>query len=189
MAVLTVPAIAYGGLKLSRAGYESPRYKVESKQDGFEVRRYPAMKVVSTKMDPAADRGQRDSRFMRLFRYIDKGNAAGQKIAMTTPVFMEAGGEGGAMSFVLPEGVAEAGAPEPGSEQVYLAEIEGGRYAALRFRGSRSTEAERKAAARLRTALEKAGLKGDTGAPIFAYYDPPWTPRALRRNEVLIRLR
>jgi hypothetical protein len=25
-----------------------------------------------------------------------------------------------------------------------------------------------------------------TGEPVFAYYDPPWTPGFMRRNEVMI---
>jgi hypothetical protein len=26
------------------------------------------------------------------------------------------------------------------------------------------------------------------GDPVFAYYDPPWTPAFLRRNEVMFRI-
>ena len=35
--------------------------------------------------------------------------------------------------------------------------------------------------------METQRLKGK-GVPLLAYYDPPWTPVFLRRNEVLIRI-
>lgn len=180
-----VPAMA----QLTRAITETPDYKVVSKPDGFEIREYPAMAVASTKMDARASKQQQDERFMRLFRYIDKGNAEGQKIAMTTPVFMETGGAEGAMSFVIPKEVTDSGAPAPNSDDVYLSTIPGGQFAALRFRGARSGEAEAKAVAKLEQRMAKAGVQAAGGDPLFAYYDPPWTPKALRRNEVLIRLK
>ena len=69
--------------------YESAEYKVLLSEGKFEVREYPELKVVSTAMDPASK--ERDGRFMKLFRYIDGENAASQKVAMTTPVFMTPG--------------------------------------------------------------------------------------------------
>jgi DNA gyrase inhibitor GyrI len=180
-----LPAMA----QLTRALTESPKYKVTAKPDGFEVREYPEMAVVSTKMSPAANRAQQDDRFMRLFRYIDKGNERKQKISMTSPVFMESGGETGAMSFVIPAEVKKEGAPEPSAENVSLKTIAAGKFAVLRFKGGRSGTAEAKAVAKLKERMEKAGLKAAAGDPMFAYYDPPWTPKALRRNEVLIRLK
>ena len=180
-----LPAMA----QLTRALTESPEYKVTAKPDGFEVREYPAMAVVSTKMNARANKQQQDDRFMRLFRYIDKGNERDQKISMTSPVFMETGGGAGAMSFVIPAEVQKAGAPKPAADNVYLKTISAGKFAVLRFRGARSGEAEEKAVAKLKQRMEKAKLAPADGDPMFAYYDPPWTPKALRRNEVLIRLK
>ncbi len=178
-----------GGLGLTRGSYESPDYEVVAERDGFEVRHYAAMAVVSTEMADDAGRRERDDRFMRLFRYIDKGNADQEKIAMTTPVFMDAGGTG-SMSFVIPKEVDAGGAPKPEDDGVFLDSIDSGKFAALRFRGgSRDRDAEQAAIAKLRKSVEAAGLKiADGAAPLLAYYDPPWTPRALRRNEVLLRL-
>ena len=182
---VALPAMA----QLTRALTETPEYKVTAKPDGLEVREYPAMAVASTKMSPQADREQQDNRFMRLFRYIDKGNAAEQKIAMTTPVFMETGGDEGAMSFVIPKEVKKAGAPAPTADDVFLKTIPAGKFAVLRFKGGRSGDAEAKAVGKLKQRMAKAGLEAADGDPMFAYYDPPWTPKALRRNEVLLRLK
>ena len=182
---VAIPATA----QLTRALTETPDYKVVSKPDGFEIRQYPSMAVASTKMDARANKQEQDDRFMRLFRYIDKGNAEGQKIAMTTPVFMETGGAEGAMSFVIPKDVTAGGAPAPKSKDVFLNTIPGGQFAVLRFRGARSGEAEAKAVAKLKQRMAKAKVEAADGDPLFAYYDPPWTPKSLRRNEVLIRLK
>ena len=186
---IAIPAGAIAGLGLTRAGLETPKYKVVERKSGFEIRNYPTLPVVSTKMSAAASRQQQDARFMRLFRYIDKGNSASQKISMTTPVFMESGGSSGAMSFFIPDEVSEAGAPKPKEGAVYLNEIRGGKYAVMRFRGGRSGSAERRAVEALTKAIEAAGIKKADGDPLFAYYDPPWTPKMLRRNEVLMRLK
>ncbi|MEO0414501.1 MAG: heme-binding protein [Verrucomicrobiota bacterium] len=117
-------------------------------------------------------------------------NATGEKIAMTTPVFMPSSSTGDAqsMQFVLPEKVATAGAPAPNGRQVDLTQMNNGTYAALRFKGYRKVSQQKAALKQLREAIAEAGLK-EQGQPIFAYYDPPWTPEAMRRNEVLIRVK
>ena len=40
--------------------------------------------------------------------------------------------------------------------------------------------------ARLKAWMEAQGLK-TVSAPIYGYFDPPWTPAFLRRNEVMMR--
>ena len=95
----------------TRAGYESAEYKVIESDGSFEVREYPDLMLVAT--DSKMDSQGRDGSFMRLFQYISGANEAEQKIAMTTPVFME--GEIGksdvSMGFVMPKEVAAKGAP------------------------------------------------------------------------------
>lgn len=171
----------------SRAGYESATFTVLKSEENFEVRDYPELKVVSTAMDPA--KKERDDRFMRLFRYIDGNNATEQKVAMTTPVFMtgEAGGTSGParMNFVVPAEVAAAGAPAPKAEDVVLDSLPARRVAVIRFAGRSIPSLETAKLSELRAWLERQNLTA-TGEPFLAYYDPPWTPGPLRRNEVLV---
>lgn len=174
----------------SRAGYETAAYSVLSSKDKFEVRDYPELKVVSTAMDPASK--ERDGRFMKLFRYIDGENAASQKVAMTTPVFMTPGssqaagaGTGEKMNFVVPTEVAAAGAPAPKAEDVILETMPAQRVAVVRFSGSSNPALEKEKLAELRSWMEQEKLTA-AGEPFTAYYDPPWTPGPLRRNEVLV---
>jgi hypothetical protein len=171
---------------VTRAGYESPNYTVTHMEERFEIRDYPAMVLASTDMAEGEDRGDG---FQRLFRYISGDNETDGKIAMTTPVFVgtRAGAEA-SMQFVVPDDVAAAGAPRPDSAKVRLEHMEPGRYGVLRFKGSRDPQARSEALERLRERLAELGQE-PAGEALFAYYDPPWTPEALRRNEVLLRLR
>ena len=93
----------------ARAGYESAEYKVVEKDGNIEIREYPDLMLAST--STKFDAQGRDGSFMRLFRYISGANQSEQKIAMTTPVFMETGDaeSGGKMGFVVPKDVADAG--------------------------------------------------------------------------------
>ncbi|QDV82275.1 SOUL family heme-binding protein [Planctomycetes bacterium TBK1r] len=171
----------------TRAGYESAEYKVIETDGSIEIREYPDLMLAAT--DSKMDSQGRDGSFMRLFQYISGANEAEQKIAMTTPVFME--GEIGesdvSMGFVMPKEVAAEGAPNPKGEGVKLRERKGGRFAVIRFSGRLDSKLAKEQESKLRDWMESRGLEGEDSAEA-AGYDPPFTPAALRRNEILIRL-
>jgi len=188
---LTVALAAVPALFLAqqcRAGYESPRYMVELREGRFEVRNYPAMTVARVPMQEGGMGGMNGS-FGRLFRFIQGGNAASQKIPMTAPVLIERNPapKQETMDFILPEAVVRKGVPTPRDPEMKIVPLAAGRYASLRFGGGRTAENERKALERLRAELNRRGLRPE-GSPVFAYYDPPMIPTFLRRNEVLLRL-
>lgn len=185
---LAAVAIIVFGWKVARSNaYESAEYTVVEKENQFEVRKYPELVLAATKMSTESQR--RDGSFMRLFGYISGANDSQQKVAMTTPVFMEAepGKQQGQMGFVMPKKVADKGAPEPTSDQVAIRKRPAGQYAVIRFNGRMNKESVTKAEASLREWITDKGLRG---AKSFesAGYDPPGTPARLRRNEVLVRL-
>ncbi|MEC5125701.1 heme-binding protein [Verrucomicrobiales bacterium BCK34] len=169
----------------SRAGYETASYTVEKKDGKFEVRLYSKMTVVTAPMNGESQNGS----FGKLFQYISGANEADQKIAMTTPVFMPADSSGTTkeMQFVVPGEVAGEGAPTPKDTSVKLKSMSGGKYAALRFSGRSSSADRKKKLAELKTLIKANGLTA-SGSPVFAGYDPPWTPGPMRRNEVLMRV-
>ena len=61
-----------------------------------------------------------------------------------------------------------------------------GRFEALRFRGGRNPKNEAAALQQLKDWMTAADLRV-LSPPVFAYFDPPWTPGFLRRNEVMLR--
>lgn len=186
---LLVLGLSWAGCKTSRAGYEGPEYEVTKNYGEVEIRRYEKMVGVATSMAPQKS-GDRNSGFGRLFRYITGANEREEKIAMTSPVFIESDDEASenAMLFLMPKEIIEAGVPTPSNEAVNIKPMDGGTFAVLRFKGHKSKDAQRAALTKLRETIETEKLT-TVGDPIFAYYDPPWTPELLRRNEVLLRVK
>jgi len=176
IAGMIIIAFGIAACATSRAGYETAPYTVIRTDGDFEIREYPELKIATTARD--AD----NSSFMRLFRYIDGGNVEKEKIAMTTPVFMV----DGKMAFVVPEKHKTA-TPAPASPQVVVDTLKAQRVAVLRFSGSRTKDSEPQAMEKLRAWMKQNKLT-EAGAPFSAYYNPPWTPGFMRRNEVLMPL-
>ena len=170
---------------ISKSSYESADYKVIETDGMFEIRKYQPMIVVSTNMSTADSRS--GSAFGRLFGYISGANNENQKIAMTSPVLTSNEDGSSKMSFLVPKGIAEKGAPLPNNQDVELETIPGGRFASITFRGYASNSKYENAAGELTQWLKTKGLES-LGEPIYAGYDPPYTPGSQRRNEVLIRL-
>ena len=173
------------GCQATRSGYESAPYAVVRADGKFELRDYPSLSVAETPM--AASGNPDDGSFMRLFRFITGANEAKQKIAMTTPVFMSGNDTNRTMAFVLPAKLKAASAPKPADGAVAVRELQGGRFAVLRFSGGRDAKREAEALARLQTWLAAQGLKA-SASPVYGYFDPPWTPSFLRRNEIMLRI-
>ena len=181
--------VAVVGWKMtSRSAYESARFTVVKSDGPFEIREYPDLMMATTAMDSRRTDGG-DGSFSRLFGYITGANEGKQKVAMTTPVFMESDDDepAGQMGFVIPNQVAfENRIPNPTRNDVQIRKRAGGRFATLRFTGRLENDAA-EAEEKLRQWIQQNDLKID-GAVELAGYDPPWTPGPLRRNEVLIRL-
>lgn len=168
----------------SRNAYESAEYTVLDQEGSIEIREYPELTLVSTQT--ARDLQGNDGSFMRLFRYISGANESQQKIAMTTPVFMD-DQDVSSMGFVIPKSVAAEGTPLPQSPEVTIHQRAGGRFAVIRFSGQLTPQRAEEQEMKLRYWMTSQDLVGVAQAEV-AGYDPPFTPGPLRRNEVLIRL-
>lgn len=181
---LVVLGLVLAGCSTTRSGYESAPYSVVRTVGKFEVRDYPALTVVETPMDPSGKSS--GGSFNRLFKFITGKNDAKQKISMTTPVFMSNDGTTATMSFVLPAKLKTNGVPKPEDGNVKVRELPAGRFAVLRFSGGRNSKKEAEAFEQLKTWMAAEAM-GVSSPPVFGYFDPPWTPTFLRRNEVMLR--
>ncbi len=182
--LLVVAALAVAGCKTVRASYESAPYHVVRADGQYEVRDYPALTIVETPMASVAQGA--DGSFNRLFRFITGGNDAHEKIAMTTPVFMAGSASNRTMAFVMPAKMTTTQVPKPVDAQLAVRELPPGRFAVWRFNGRRSGKNEAEALGRLQARMAQEQLPAES-PPVYAYFDPPWTPGFLRRNEVMIR--
>lgn len=181
--VVLLIGIIGAGCFATRAGYASAPYTVRSTDGPFEVRDYPALQVAIT--TTAADSS--DNGFMRLFGYISGKNAGSEKISMTTPVLMFSDPTN-QMAFVLPEAYTNKVVPQPSEGSVQVQKLPPTRFAVLRYSGGDKTTNRTEALNRLQAWLSQVKMKGE-GSPVYAFFDPPWTPPFWRRNEVMVRLK
>ena len=183
LTIILLVAAGFWLVSTSRAATETPDYKVIRADGKFEIRDYPALTIATTPMN---DDGMNGS-FSQLFRFITGRNEGSEKIEMTSPVLIDMARDRKTMSFIMPRKVVEKGVPKPAGDNVKLGKVEASRFAVLRFAGGRTADNEKAAIEKLTAWLEGRKIAGK-GDPFFAYYDPPWTPVFLRRNEVMIRI-
>jgi SOUL heme-binding protein len=182
---------------------EEPDYEVTAKYDDFEVRRYRPYVVAEVVLQALPEEAGRQA-FPILAGYIFGKNKGERKFEMTAPVTQSAvpvkmdmtapvtqsaaAGGGTRVQFVLPKGVTLASAPEPLDARVQLREEPARQWAVIRYSGTWSQANYEEHLAKLRAALEKAGVATEA-EPVLARYNAPFIPWFMRRNEIWLALR
>ena len=159
--------------------YESQPYEVIKRLDELEVRYYPPAMMAKT----TANRG---NPFSTLFRYISGNNQTGEKIEMTTPVYMYPEDDTSAMEFVLPKKYMEQEAPAPSQDHVKVYQSEAGYFAAVRYGGYSNPTKVKTHTQRLMKEIEKYRFKV-ISEPVVLSYDSPYKVMN-RRNEILVEI-
>ena len=116
---------------------------------------------------------------------IGKVLAEGEKIEMTAPVGQQRFQEKWAVSFIMPASYTLETLPEPEDPKVTLRQVPARRMAAVRYSGFWSEKGYLRYKLELESWIRESGLT-IVGDPIWARYNPPFTPWFLRRNEILI---
>lgn len=184
----------------SRASVEQPRYQVLAKVGRVELREYPALIAAETVVQ-GDESTARNRGFRKIAGYIFGDNqtrksvamtapvaqaaATSEKIAMTSPVAQEPTAGGWRIQFFMPAAYAMDTLPRPNNADVTLRTLPAERYAVIRFSGSTSAARMAEREAELIAAAKAQGWRVK-GAAVYWFYDPPWTPLPLRRNEVAI---
>ncbi len=165
---------------------ERPDYAVEVADGAYQIRSYPPLLVAETVKRGARYDALNDG-FRTLADYIFAKSRSGKKIAMTAPVLSDReGGNDWRVRFVMPAAYTADTLPPP-SPGVEIEQLPARRVAAIRFSGlARDTQLEANER-KLRTWLEGRGETRTSHAE-YAFYDAPFVPGPLRRNEVLIAL-
>jgi hypothetical protein len=162
---------------------EEAEYTVMGRRDGIEFRAYAPHVLVSVTV-PGSFESAPSYGFSPLVRYISGENRGGEKIAMTAPVFHVAESESEhTISFVLPRDTSTA--PSPARSELTTHQVPAITVAAVRFTGGWREDRVKRYEIELHRVLSSMAVR-ETGAVMFARYDPPWKPGILRRNEVLI---
>ncbi|MGH0155097.1 UNVERIFIED_CONTAM: hypothetical protein FKN15_038774 [Acipenser sinensis] len=169
--------------------FPMPRY-IDTEHGGsqtFEVRSYEASHWMTTEVEGkymnAVSKG-----FMRLFRYIQGDNEAGQKIPMTAPVavvvYPTAEGTGmtnnHSISFFVPPA---SDPPKPKDARIHTLSVPAGTLYVRSFGGFAMGTTNVDQAKALADDLKAEGLSFDEKSFVAAGYDPPFRPFN-RHNEV-----
>ena len=177
---------------------EQPKYSVEISEPPCEVRTYAPTIVAAVHVSGTREEAV-GAGFRILAGYIFGGNqtqgkiamtapvtqSASQKIAMTAPVEQsEVRGEW-EVRFTMPAAYTLNTLPKPRDPRIELLELGGRRVAAVTFSGFWSDSNLQSHQAQLAEFLKRHQLTA-LSTPIYAYYDPPWTPWFWRTNEVLV---
>ncbi|WP_462321945.1 SOUL family heme-binding protein [Halochromatium sp.] len=183
---------------------ETPDYQVVFKDGDFGLRDYPPLVVAEVSGSGSRQQSLSEG-FGPLARYIFAKQRGGERIAMTAPVQQRAvapdekiamtapvtqtPADNGnwTVQFVMPSEYELKDLPTPGNEQVRLDKIPARRVAAVRFSGRTNDQAIAQQQQRLVDWMRSRDLE-PSGDPIYAYYNDPFTPGPLRRNEVMFEV-
>ena len=178
-------AVAAAAYYLNERNQEKPDYDLLVDEGKFALRAYPALLVAET-----IQAGQRETAMGNGFRvladYFFARSRDGEKIPMTAPVLCDAaeGEDHWRTRFILPGRLSAETAPEA-SPGVAVETIPPRKVAALRFSGTGDDAALEAKAAQLAEWIEANDLE-PAGPPEYAFYNSPFIPGPIRRNEVLI---
>lgn len=182
---------------------EQANYSVLKKADGYEIRNYPAHIVAQTVIEDMSVNGDAFNKGFRIIAgYIFGGNVkkesiamtapvitqgSSEKIAMTVPVTTSLNGNSQVVSFVMPSKYTLETLPTPNDSRIKLALVPEQKIAALRFSWYMTDDRFEKMRKQLFADLARDNIE-IIGTPIFAGYNPPWTPPWMNRNEIMVQV-
>ncbi len=163
--------------------YESPDYEVLLKEDEYEIRKYVDFFIVEYEndMDPEINKG-----FGTLFNYISSDNKDSEKISMTTPVIQQMNKEVKKMAFVVPGKFGQQ-IPEPNNPNLKVKKFDEGLFGVIRYSGFSNDIKELKMKNKLESWILEKGYKIESDY-MLAFYNAPFTPPMMRRNEIWLRI-
>lgn len=200
LAVLFVAWCLFGIFSIR--GIESPKYTVAEKANTYEIRDYAPMILATAETEGTLDEATNQG-FRLIAGYIFGDNTTQTSIAMTVPVSAAksepiamtapvlAAGESAqgkyTISFVMPSKYTLDTIPKPNNPAVVLVEVPAKKVAVLSFSWFTPEARVNAKKALLLEAIKADGLEA-AGSPTAAFYNPPWTPPFMRRNEIWLEL-
>ena len=193
--------VAYG--YFATRSIEEPKYTVVDVKDGYEIRRYEPQ-IVAEARATGSYREALNGGFRLIADYIFGNNTAASPIAMTAPVGESASKASAPIAMTVPVGEVQSGTervisfvmpskytmdtiPKPNNKAVTLRQVPARTVAALRYSGFTGNDTMDAKKAELKSLLARDKVQ-TVGEPEAAFYNPPWTPPFMRRNEVLVEI-
>jgi hypothetical protein len=181
--------------------YEQAIYKVVQSQGRMEIRDYAPMIVAEGEF--TGERKETINKgFMVIASYIFGKNVSTQKVPMTVPILqqqsekipmtvpiLQAKSQNNTwtLSFVMPHTYTLKTLPTPSNSEVKLREIPAKRFTVIQFSGMWTQSNLDKRLVELQKFIESKNLT-TLSKPVYAFFNPPWTPWFMRRNEIMIEI-
>lgn len=186
LSLVSVLVVGAGGALVYAANVEKPKYKVLERDGKIEIRQYPPLRVAEIKRSGNRGNAVRNA-FSPLASYIFAKKRNGEKISMTAPVTQQKTGGSWTVQFIMPSKYKLSDLPKPENTEVRLREIPAKKRVAIQFSGKQTDELLATKENELRAWLKSKGIS-PKGEPLYAYYNDPFTPGFMRRNEVLFEM-
>ena len=169
-------------------GVSERSYTVISKDNNIEIRHYE--KVIAAEVYTAGDRSNAANEAFRiLFKFISGKNQSATKIAMTAPVSqVKTSEKQWKTTFYMPANFTKQSTPVPSDSRIIIKEIQKVKLAAIVFSGFANQKNLSKHENVLINYLKDADINVEP-TPVYAFYDAPYVPWFLKRNEVLFKLK
>ena len=166
---------------ITSSNYETQKYDLLFNEDDFEIRFYPSSlkaKVVSS--------GNANGNFYKLFQFISGNNSKGEKIEMTTPVYMKEDNNSNTMEFVMPSSYNMESISKPNDNSIEIFETEAKYYACVRYGGYSNSAKFKTHSKILIEKLSELNIK-TIGDLFYVSYNSPYKVFN-RRNEVMVEI-
>ena len=165
----------------STTKYETQKYDLVFSEDDFEIRFYHSSlkaKVVSQR--------NANGNFYKLFQFISGNNSKGEKIEMTTPVYMKEDNNSNTMEFVMPSSFNMESISKPNDESIEIYESKAKYFACVRYGGYSNSGKFKTHSKKLIEKLSELNIK-TIGDLFYVSYNSPYKVFN-RRNEVMVEI-
>ena len=165
----------------SMTKYETQKYDLIFSEDDFEIRFYHSSvkaKVVSQK--------NANGNFYKLFQFISGNNSKGEKIEMTTPVYIKEDNNSNTMEFVMPSSFNIESISKPNDESIEIYESKAKYFACVRYGGYSNSGKFKTHSKKLIEKLSELNIK-TIGDLFYVSYNSPYKVFN-RRNEVMVEI-
>lgn len=200
--LLSLVSLTLGGCSIV-AKTPEPNWTSIRKDGDIEIRTYDPMIVAEV-----TTKGERydaiNAGFRVLAGYIFGGNQGENKLAMTAPVIQQPQQDDGQklemtapviqqstnaknewkVGFVMPAEYTLDSLPIPNDRRIKFVTMPSQQKAVIRFTGLNTDKNLEEHQSELVNWMAKNNLKS-MGQPVYAFYNPPWTPFFMRRNEIM----
>ncbi len=175
-------------ISVNTMAVEERPYTVMDKDDAIEIRDYT--RVITADVVTTGERGEAATKAFRiLVEFIKGSNDTNLQIPMTAPVSQTAIDENQwNVSFYMPSDMSKNRMPRPVDNRITITEVKGAQMAVIRFSGTAHQENLDRHERQLRDFL-KTNKYDIVDKVIYAFYNPPYIPWFLRRNEILIEVK